>query len=218
MVTNSATNTPTGASGTVLQGQGIGTANAFSTATYPATTTVSQILYSSATNVISGLATANRAVVTTNSTGVPVVTALATDGQLIIGSTAGAPAAATLTAGTNISITNGSNSITINANTSSVVYSITELNNASTPYTVLSTDYFLSCDVSGGVLTIRLPNAPTTGRAFVVKDKGGNALTNNITVTTVGGTVTIDGSTSFVLNANYQAINLIFNGTVYEVY
>lgn len=218
MVTNSSTNTPTGATGTVLQGQGVGTANAFSTATYPATTTVSQILYSSSTNVVTGLATANRAVLTTSATGVPAATALATDGQLIIGSTSGAPAAATLTQGTGITITNASNSITIAATTGAVVYGVTELNNASTPYTVLSTDYFLSCDVSGGVLTIRLPNAPTTGRAFVVKDKGGNALTSNITVTTVGGTVTIDGATSFVLNANYQAISLIFNGTVYEVY
>lgn len=38
-----------------------------------------------------------------------------TDGQLIIGATAGAPAASTLTAGTGIGITNGTNAITINA-------------------------------------------------------------------------------------------------------
>lgn len=40
---------------------------------------------------------------------------MAPDGQIIIGSTAGAPAAATLTAGTGITITNASNSITIAA-------------------------------------------------------------------------------------------------------
>lgn len=106
---------PTATAGQVLQSTGSSSDPAFSTATYPATTTVSQILYSSATNVVSGLATANRGVLTTGATGIPVVTALAADGQLIIGSTAGAPAAATLTAGTNVSITNGSNSITINA-------------------------------------------------------------------------------------------------------
>lgn len=43
-------------------------------------------------------------------------TAAPTDGQLLIGSTGGAPVAATLTAGTGISVTNGSGSITI-ANT-----------------------------------------------------------------------------------------------------
>lgn len=85
----------------------------WSTATYPSTTTVSQILYSSSTNVVAGLATANQGVLTTGATGIPVITALATNGQLIIGSTAGVPAAATLSAGTGIAITNGSNSISI---------------------------------------------------------------------------------------------------------
>lgn len=107
---------PTATAGQVLQSAGSSADPVFSTATYPATTTISQILYSSATNVVSGLATTNRGVLTTGTTGVPVVIALATDGQLIIGSTAGAPAAATLTAGTGISITNGSNSISIAAN------------------------------------------------------------------------------------------------------
>ncbi|OGT44275.1 MAG: hypothetical protein A3F13_02595 [Gammaproteobacteria bacterium RIFCSPHIGHO2_12_FULL_40_19] len=106
---------PTATAGQVLQSAGASADPAFSTATYPLTTTVSQILYSSATNTVAGLATANRGVLTTGATGVPVITALATDGQLIIGSTAGAPAAATLTAGTGVTITPGSNSITIAA-------------------------------------------------------------------------------------------------------
>jgi hypothetical protein len=125
MVTRNAADEATGASGTVLQGQGVGTASAFSTATYPATTTVSQLLYSSATNTVSGLATANRGVLTTGTTGIPVMTALATDGQLIIGSTAGSPSASTLTAGTGISITNASNSITIAVSGSTVGETIT---------------------------------------------------------------------------------------------
>lgn len=102
-----------GTAGQVLQSGGAGVDPAFSTATYPSTTTINQILYSSAANTVTGLATANQAVITTTAAGVPVATALATNGQLIIGSTAGAPAAATLTAGTGIAITNGSNSISI---------------------------------------------------------------------------------------------------------
>lgn len=74
MATNSPANIATAASGTVLQGQGVGTANAFSTATYPATTTVSQVLYSSATNVVSGLATVNSGILATNGSGVPAIT------------------------------------------------------------------------------------------------------------------------------------------------
>lgn len=119
MVTNNAINVATASSGTVLQGQGVGTAPAFSTATYPATTTINQILYSSAANTVGGLATANNGVLTTGTSGVPVITALSSNGQLIIGSGSGAPAAATLTAGTGITITNGANSITIADNSAS---------------------------------------------------------------------------------------------------
>ncbi len=46
-------------------------APAWSTATHPATTTINQILYSSAANVIAGLATANSSVLVTSSGGVP---------------------------------------------------------------------------------------------------------------------------------------------------
>jgi len=73
MVTNNAANNPTGASGTILQGQGVGTASAFSTATYPATTTVNQILYSSATNTVAGITAANNGVLITSAGGVPSI-------------------------------------------------------------------------------------------------------------------------------------------------
>ena len=51
MVTNNAKNQPTAATGKVLQGQGVGTTSAFSTATYPATaTTTGQVLRADGTN------------------------------------------------------------------------------------------------------------------------------------------------------------------------
>ena len=52
---------------------GASAAPVWSTATYPATTTVSQILYSSATNTIGGLATANSGLLVTSGTGVPSI-------------------------------------------------------------------------------------------------------------------------------------------------
>lgn len=124
---------------------------------------------------------------------------------------------AVLSAGTNISITAGANIITISSD-SAVVNNYVTVNNAASPYTALSTDYYISADVTAGTVTIRLPNAPTTGRTFIIKDKVGLAATNNVTVTTVGGAVTIDGSTSFVMNTAYEAISVIFNGTSYEVF
>lgn len=109
--------------GTILRADG--TNWVATTATYPATTTINQLLYSSANNVIGGLTAANQSVLTSTTTGVPAWVSMATDGKVLIGSTAGNPAAATLTAGTGITITNGSNAITIAANGSVVAQTLT---------------------------------------------------------------------------------------------
>lgn len=72
----------TGSAGAILSGtatanqmllSGASTTPAWSTATYPATTTVSQILYSSSANVIGGITTGNNGVLVTSSGGVPTI-------------------------------------------------------------------------------------------------------------------------------------------------
>lgn len=112
----------------------------------------------------------------------------------------------------------GTNTLTITANSGAQTVNYTGIVFAQSPYTALATDYYISADVTGGAITVRLPNAPATGRIFTVKDKVGLAAVNNITVTTVGGAVNIDGATTFVVNTAYQAVSLIFNGTSYETY
>jgi hypothetical protein len=88
---------------------------------------------------------------------------------------------------------------------------------ASWPYTA-SSDIFISVD-SSSARTVNLPNAPSfTGTIYIVKDRVGSAGTHNITVTTPGGTVTFDGSTTYVIDTNYGAAQFIFNGTNYEVF
>lgn len=121
----------------------------------------------------------------------------------------------TITAGTGVSVTPGANTITIAATgTTNLTY--TPVN--TTPYVVLTTDEYLGVDSSGGIRTIQLPNAPATGRVFIVKDSTGSAAGNAITVTTVGGVVLIDAAASFVMNTAYESIQVIFNGTKYEVF
>ena len=88
---NAVASVAVGTSGQVLQSKGAGVAADYSTATYPATTTVSQILYSSATNTVSGLATGNNGVLITSATGVPSLLAAGTTGQVLTATT-GAPA------------------------------------------------------------------------------------------------------------------------------
>lgn len=143
--------------------------------------------------------------------------AAATDGQIAIGSTGADPVIANITAGTNITITNGPGSITI-ASSSSPILNYVSVNNAASPYNALTSNLFISCDLTGGAITIRLPNAPAVGEYWIIKDRLGLANTNNITVTTVLGGVNLDGATSYVINLAFGAAQFIFNGTSYEVF
>ena len=92
------------------------------------------------------------------------------------------------------------------------------VNHATSPYTVTLTDQFISCDPTAGTITINLPNAPLTFREIIIKDRTGQASVNNISVTTLGGAVTIDGQTTYTLAGNFGSIQLLFNGTSYEVF
>lgn len=85
------------------------------------------------------------------------------------------------------------------------------------PYDVLSTDYLIGVDTSAA-RTIRLPNAPTTGSVYVIKDRIGTANVYNITLTTVGGAVYIDAATSLSINSAWASVTVCFNGTKYLVY
>lgn len=165
--------------------------------------------------IISTAATATSEIVLVDSTGEMGSAGAATDGQILIGATGAAPVLANISAGTGISITNAANSITIAATgTTTLAYT----NVAATPYVVLTTDEFISVDSSGGAITVELPNAATLGRAFIIKDRTGSAGANAITVTTVGGVVNIDAAPTFVMNTAYQSVQVIGNGTTYEIY
>ena len=78
--------------------------------------TANQLAYYAGTGTaVSGLTGANSAMLVTNSSGVPAMTASLTNGQIIIGSTGATPTPGTLTAGNGISVTNGAASITVSA-------------------------------------------------------------------------------------------------------
>lgn len=105
------------------------------------------------------------------------------------------------------------------SSSSGILYlNYTLVTHSESPYTTLSTDSFIGVDSSGGTVSILLPNAPTTGRVYVIKDAFGSAYTHNITVTTVGGTVLIDSLTTYVLNTAYEGAQFLFNGTEYLIF
>ena len=76
-------------------------------------------------------------------------------------------------------------------------------------YDIQTTDYILhvTYTTTGPVTSLTLLTAQCVdGRIIRIKDAGGNAATNNITVDTEGSE-TIDGVSTFVLNTNGEAVD-----------
>lgn len=118
----------------------------------------------------------------------------------------------------NLTFSNGvGNILNVTVNTSPLL-NYTNVAFAASPYNALITDIYISCDLTGGAITIRLPNAPAVGEYWIIKDRLGLANTNNITVTTVGGLLNIDGAPSYIINLAYGSAQFIFNGSAYEVF
>lgn len=164
------------------------------------------------TQTLHGLAYGN------STTGAVQWLAEATNGQIPIGSTGNIPVLANITSTDgSITITNGPGSINLSSQPG-IAPNYTNVTTAMSPYTVTATDYFISCDATAGPITIRLPNAPTTKREFIVKDRVGIAASNNITITTVGGVVNIDGAATYVFTDNFESLEMLFNGTSYETF
>ena len=89
-----------------------------------------------------------------------------------------------------------------------VEYSVRDVNATSS---VEVNDYVLRC-VQMSAMTITLPpKNDSKGRVLIIKDALGNANTNNITLD-ADGSETIDGSATYVINHNKEAITLICDG------
>lgn len=150
--------------GTILRANG--TNWVASTATFADTYTASNLLYSNGSNTVTGLATANSAVLVTNSSGVPAWSGTMTNGQVIIGSTSATPTAATLTAGSGISITNGAASITIASTTSGLTWTTVSGTSQSA---AVNNGYITN---NAGAVTVTLPTTFAVGDSVVVKGLG----------------------------------------------
>lgn len=91
------------------------------------------------------------------------------------------------------------------------------VNHSVSPYTAdamagtyPSDEQFLMCDTSTGTITINLPDSTISGHKITIKDVGGEAITNNITITPLAGQ-TIEGgagSASYVYASSYGSITL----------
>ena len=86
----------------------------------------------------------------------------------------------------------------------------------SSPVTVLSTDGAILANLSStAAVTVNLPTG-VTNQYYVIGDAKGDAGTNYITINT-SSSQTIDGASTFVINWNWGAVGLVFNGTQWNV-
>lgn len=180
-------------------------------------TTLTGVLTGNGTSAVTANAVTQHGILLGGASNAVSSLGVASNGQIPIGSVGADPVLATITPGLNIVVTNGAGTLAISETDTPVINSYTFV--AVTPYVVVpATDYYLSVDCSGGAITVQLPNAPTLYSQYIIKDRTGSSATNAITITTVGGAVNIDGAATYALNVNYKAVQVLFNGTAYEVF
>jgi hypothetical protein len=85
---------------------------------------------------------------------------------------------------------------------------------SSYPYTTIPQDNVILVDTSSA-RTITPLASPTTGQIHRIKDNVGSAAANNITITPSGKN--IDGSASFVIGTNWGSVDIVYNGTQWNV-
>jgi hypothetical protein len=93
---------------------------------------------------------------------------------------------------------------------------------SATPYQMTNDDRLVLADTTGVSPTVHLPTSPVEGQIASVKDAGGNAAVNNITLTTGGGGNVFDaslgGGGTYTMAVNNSAFNLCYySGVWYSV-
>jgi hypothetical protein len=80
-------------------------------------------------------------------------------------------------------------------------------------YTIKKSNYIIGVDSTSSPVTVTLPDASTLpdGQSFIVKDEGGSAFNNSITISASGSQL-INSSNTAVLQVPYSSIQLYCNG------
>lgn len=189
-----------------------GDSSVWTDATYPVSTTVNEILYSSANDTVSGLTTANSAMLYTDNSGVPQFSASLADGEIMIGATGASPSPATLTAGAGISINNTANSIEVSASGSGIGW-----NNIAGTTQNAAVDSGYICQ-NAATTTVTLPATAAIGSTVIVEGLGAGgwvlAANTGQTIQIGSSATTSAGSlTSATATDNVTVICIVANTT-----
>ncbi len=179
-----------------------------------------------AVNITSGEANADSLNMTSGG-GFSLVATGAAAKDVIITSTSGSmtlSAGESITDAMNFTAGGAASGINLTAGTNGILLSsgqkvkVTAVAAAVTPYALLGTDFFVACDVTGGILTITLPAAPATGRYVIISDSVGQSGANTLTIDGNTKNISLAGTaagTKTIATA-YRAVGLIYNGTIWN--
>ena len=79
-------------------------------------------------------------------------------------------------------------------------------------------DYLVAVTSTGAARNVTLPNTGMlVGQSWVIKDEGGGAAANNITVKVLGSAYNIDGSATQTIASNYGAMIVYWSGSAYFI-
>lgn len=78
------------------------------------------------------------------------------------------------------------------------------------------TDYVILINKTVGAATVVNLPVGQNGLSYIIKDKKGDANSNNITITP-NGAETIDGAATLILNVNKASTSLVFQGTDWSI-
>ena len=166
----------------------------------------------------SPITTSGTLAVTLSGTALPVVNGGTgqtsyTDGQLLIGNSSGNTLTpATLTAGTNVTVTNGNGSITVAAPSILTGFNFVS---KTTTYSAVIGDYILASSAS---FTITLPTAVGQAGKGIIIQHNGTSLSQVYTLNTTSAQ-TIGGiaSGSYALYTNSETLSLISDGANWQI-
>lgn len=112
-------------------------------------------------------------------------------------------------AGTAVQITSGGSVVTVPGSVETV-----DVQDVTSDLVIGAGDSFVYLTVDTTAtrqITLPLASSVAEGRIYLIKDKSGNANTNNITIVTQGSD-TVDGSTSTLLTSNYSTSFIVGDG------
>lgn len=98
------------------------------------------------------------------------------------------------------------------------VLPITDKATADSGYVIVGTDQVIATDSTAGIMTIKLPAAPATGRFLTILDATGQAGAFNVTIDGNGKNISAGGTSAATkdLTSAFQSINLWYNGTIWN--